>query len=993
MAPRLLRQASQASDIASAKLGTQLKRSVGRASRLIALQRARANLLVKAVLWPNSRERTVLIASIRRRLNGDPPPPVAPHQAAVAEYVLWQDRFDTPTEPDIIRLKQTEADQPDTLIVARFSAATVRHIDRTVDTLRNGIGIRWKAQIILADDAKADSVEYAASDERVRILSAESARFRFQREERPGGSVMVLLDGGALPRPHGIRVLVDALVSNPNATIAYCDEDMLRADGTSDDPWFKPAYSPLLAAQGALFGRMVAVRMSDKTADTLRSMAAPDATVDAIARDIAKRCGKSAVVHVPHVLFHNVTPRPSPVAVSLPLLPEILPTTSIIIPTRDAWDVLSICLDSLERTDWPRDRLEIIVVDNGSTDPATLEGLSSGEQTGRIRVLRDPGRFNYSRLNNMAVRAARGDLLVLLNNDTEILDPAWLRTLAAYALQPQAGAVGSKLLYPDRTVQHGGVVLGIQGVAGHAHLFLDADEGGYQSLATLTHEVAAVTGACLAVTRDAYEAVGGLDETFQVSFNDIVFCLDLIASGRTNVYVAAPLLMHHESKTRGLDDKPEKIRRARSEARRAWMRHADLLRDDPYYSPNLSLEIPYALAFAPRRRAAWRQATGATLKIMMLSLTHAQGHGVAVVIDQQVRHLASRGHEIIVAGVRGKRDFDYGGRSVIEVHDPRSAATLAADHGVDVIVAHTPPYFSVARWTGAYPPVIAYDYGEPEPDFFPEAAIRREIQAEKDASLSMCGRVFAISNAVAAEATSPPGRVIPLGNAHLGRWTPQSAERRRRIRLERGWEDCFVVLNVCRFHAAERAYKGVDLYADVQAALQVIDPELSIRTVFVLCGKGDPTDVVAMQDRCLSVFANVTDEEMADLYAAADLYANFSRWEGYNLGIGQALAMGLPVVASDIPAHRAFGVTVVSSAAEAARRVRDFGRQPPERVPRVWEWDESLRAFAAEIEDIAAETRPWGSRNADPTHADREATAARLAGSGWCGSSAASAPD
>ncbi len=822
--------------------------------------------------------------------------------------------------------------------------------ERTAEALERCVGISWSA--VFAFDPGCEPDAPARYEARTR----EDARFRpGARGEFPDDALVILLEGGAIPRAHGLRVLADALVRAPAAVLAYADEDRLPNAGPPENPWFKPEFSAMLAEQGVLLGRMLAVRPEGgDAAELIRRFADSGASPGAVARGIALAAGAQGVVHVPHVLFHDAMPPLAPAALHAPPLPDPLPLASILIPTRDGWHLLGPCLESLKRTDWPADRLEVIVADNGSTDIETLEGIEAAERAGDIRVLRDPRPFNYAQLNNTAARASRGDLLVFLNNDTEVLDPAWLRKLAAFAMQPGAGAVGPKLLYEDGTVQHGGVVLGIQGVAAHAHLFLGAAEGGYHGLANLTHEVAAVTGACLAVPRAAFEAVGGLDETFRVAFNDIVLCLDLHASGRRNVYVAEPLLTHHESKTRGFDDTPEKVGVLRRETQLAWKRHARLLRHDPFYSPNLSLEAQYQLAFAPRRRPAWRNRAGRSLRVMMISATHARGHGVAVVIDLQVRALLARGHEVIVAGHPSAQDFPYHGRTVIEVRDPRSAATLAADLEADIIVAHTPPFFGIARWTGAHPPVLAYDYGEPPPDLFSDAAARREVLGDKDMGLSMCTRVLAISEAVAAESRIRPDGVLPLGNGHLGRWNPAMADRRRRVRRERGWDALLVVLNVCRFHAGERAYKGVDQYADMREALEIADPALASRTVFVLCGKGDAEDVQAMRARGLHVIANVSDAEMTDLYAAADAYANFSRWEGYNLGIGQALAMGLPVVASDIPAHRAFGVAVTNDAGEAALLLSEMAGRPVERAPRIWEWDEALAAFVAEVESVCS---------------------------------------
>jgi glycosyltransferase involved in cell wall biosynthesis len=342
---------------------------------------------------------------------------------------------------------------------------------------------------------------------------------------------------------------------------------------------------------------------------------------------------------------------------------------------------------------------------------------------------------------------------------------------------------------------------------------------------------------------------------------------------------------------------------------------------------------------------------------MIVSITHARGHGVAVVIDQQVSALVAHGHEVVLAGYCSPNDFTYGGRPVLEVHDPRSVATLALDLEVDIIVAHTPPFFGVTRWTGAFPPVISYDHGEPPPDLFSDAAARRQLNDIKDIELASSTAVYTNSQAVADEAFVKPRGVLPLGNSHLGRWDADAAARREFVRAKDGWVDRFVVLNVCRFGEGERRYKGVDTFAAIHDMLYAQDPLLASRAVFVLCGKGTEEDVAAMEYAGLEVRANVTDEEMSGLYAAADAYANFSLWEGYNLGIGQALAMGLPVVASDNPAHRAFGVSVCQGAGDAARLLAGIAKRPRSREPVIWEWKYAMELFVAAVEDVASEVQ------------------------------------
>jgi GT2 family glycosyltransferase len=294
-----------------------------------------------------------------------------------------------------------------------------------------------------------------------------------------------------------------------------------------------------------------------------------------------------APLHLPFILHHRRTrPEPALPANELPPTAGTQPRVSVIVPTRNRADLLRNCLEGLGRTDY-RD-LEIIIVDNDSDDPESLAYLDQLRTHG-ITVLRIEGEFNYSALNNAAVEAAQGEFLCFLNNDIEIVEPSWLQWLVSHGARPDIGAVGARLLYPDGTLQHAGVFIGIGGGAAHAHRFLNADERGYFDRSRLPQRVSAVTGACLVVSRDKFLAVGGFDETnFRVAFNDIDLCLKLDERGWQSFYEPRATLIHHESKSRGSDK--EKANRARfadelSALKRIW--HTDERRD-PFHHPQLS---------------------------------------------------------------------------------------------------------------------------------------------------------------------------------------------------------------------------------------------------------------------------------------------------------------------------------------------------------------------------------------------------------------------
>jgi GT2 family glycosyltransferase len=264
------------------------------------------------------------------------------------------------------------------------------------------------------------------------------------------------------------------------------------------------------------------------------------------------------------------------------------PRVTIVLPTRDHADDLERCLASVfQRTTYAN--FELLLVDNGTREAAALETIERyARADARLRVLPMDVPFNYSRLNNAAVREATGEVLVLLNNDTEIVTPDWLEALLEQALRPAIGAVGANLLYPDGRVQHGGVVLGIGGVAGHSHRgYPPGDAGYFGALRTITN-YSAVTAACLAVRRSVYDAVGGLDETLTVAFNDVDFCLRIRAAGYRNVWLPHVVLRHGESRSRGHDIGLAKTHRSLAESRVMLDRWHATIDDDPYYSPHLT---------------------------------------------------------------------------------------------------------------------------------------------------------------------------------------------------------------------------------------------------------------------------------------------------------------------------------------------------------------------------------------------------------------------
>jgi GT2 family glycosyltransferase len=975
------------------------------ARTMISLLFQRARLVSRALAPFRSSARSVTTGLPHRRLGWQPVPTadaVPSPLDEVSSYQGWIKQFDrlTKRDTDSIQRHIAATDMPALLVVLQFGPASQRRASGAVAQLRRQIFGRWVAVLCFHETCNLNTIEQVKAeigkDDRFMVVQTPLADgVRREIDRMSNRDWMVVGTSEVMLREHTLYMFAATAYAQPNAQVIYSDQDRLTSGRERYGPYFKAQFSPELFSRTNFLGPCVLIR-SKKT--SLASLVDETSALNGVARvveDAVVAATSETVVHIPFVLYHmdetegeglahgnpgalNSRQKSGPPhkdhsvcahnvqgeAKELPIQSddEILPTVTVIIPTKDNVSMLRQCVsDVRDRTSYPARKLEIVVVDNCSADSETLAFLDSLSDVSNVVVLKYQKEFNYSHINNFAARIASGDILVLLNNDTRVIDPNWLRHLVRYASQDRVGAVGPKLLYPNRTVQHGGVVVGIGGVAGHAHVGIREGEGGYCNLANLTHEVSAVTGACLAIRRTVYWEVGGLDPELAVAFNDVLLCLAARARGYRSIFVAHPLMFHLESKTRGLDNTPEKAALFRQEAAYVRRKFPEVFKDDPYYNPNLSLDQVYGLAFPTRRSKPWREFTrksGDALRILMLSSAYEIGHGVAVVLEIQAAFLLNQGYEIYIGGPMGKNEFAYEGCQRIYLDDPRVAATFAVEHDIDCVVAHTPPFFSTVRWLGHWPKFMIYDYGEPNPDFFPDAAQRKDVLGEKHFCISCADRTYAISEAVRLESTTDRVGVIPLGNSHLAVWSDDLMPRRAGTRAKFSWDDKIVVLNVCRFHEAERHYKGVDVYASAAAEIGISNPTLRSKVVFVLCGKATENDVVAMQSLGLDVFANVSDSELVDLYSAADIYMNFSKWEGYNLGIGQALALGLPVIASDIPAHREFPIFTSNDLEQIANRFRQVAEQlilegmTSTRKPIIMPWDNPLAKFADTISEL-----------------------------------------
>ena len=392
------------------------------------------------------------------------------------------------------------------------------------------------------------------------------------------GNWLLPIRAGDCVAPELGRVLAGGLIDDAPGLL-FWDEDR-RVAGHRAKTWIKPDWDHrLFGARDGLTGScLVHLDHGGDQGDADRAVAWPQ-----FLHDRAGQC-QPPPRHLPLVLTHRAT---GPCALTAAARPALLRavSVSVIVPTRDRAALLETCLAGLAETQFPGSR-ELIILDNGSIEPRTIALFRHLEQTGVARVIACPGPFNFAALANKGVAEATGELVCLLNNDIEVRDPAWLALMAAYAVEDDVGAVGARLLFPDGSIQHAGVALGVGDAAGHVEKGSVPEDSPGSPWHAIDRTVSAVTGACLLVSREKYLAIGGMDSTaFAVDFNDVDVCLRLAARGWQTVYCADATLVHHESKSRGTRRSGADLVRFERELanlRERW--HTDRI-VDRYHSP------------------------------------------------------------------------------------------------------------------------------------------------------------------------------------------------------------------------------------------------------------------------------------------------------------------------------------------------------------------------------------------------------------------------
>ena len=594
-------------------------------TRRRAMLRSSLKMVTRAVGW-----------ALGKRAARNGPPPAQRHLSESTppdEYLRWIARH----EPNASQLEKQRvfpfAVAPKISVVVPVYNPPAEYLEAMVKSVLAQTYANW--ELCLADASPKEHVrpilqKYAAQDSRIRVQFLETnlgiAGNSNAALALATGDFVALLDHDDTLAPFALHEMATAIVANPLAEFLYSDEDKLDTAGERVEPNFKPEWSP-----ETLLSRNYICHLLVLKRDLVERIGGFRAGFDgAQDYDLVLRAGEVAkrIVHVPRVLYHwrmhaastalnkgskNYAYDHGKQAIAEHLartgvdasvhdglalgmyhviyLLKHQPLVTVIIPNKDHPEMLARCVDSLAKSSYAN--YELIVVENGSTLPATHDYYARLKRDPRARVLEWTKPFNYAAVNNFAARAAKGELLLFLNNDIESINPDWLEELVKRAVQPGVGAVGAKLYYADDTIQHAGLIIGMGGVAGHSHLNYPRSAPGHMQRLQYAQNVAAVTGACLLMKKCVFDEVGGFDEGFVLAFNDVDICLQVLAKGYRIVWTPDAELYHLESKTRGPEDTEDKQKRFKREIDLFHLKWGEFLKaGDPYYSRHFRLDRP-----------------------------------------------------------------------------------------------------------------------------------------------------------------------------------------------------------------------------------------------------------------------------------------------------------------------------------------------------------------------------------------------------------------
>ena len=537
------------------------------------------------------------------------------------------------TEADFDRVKSSQAGldkKPLISLVMPVFNVDPQWLQAAVESVESQLYENWELCIVDDASSREETISYLKTirhpririrylDNNRNISGATNEAIRFAR-----GEYLAFMDNDDELTPDALYEMVKA-INETDADLIYSDEDFIGLDGQYTDPHFKPDYSPdLLLSHNYITHFVVASKTLVEEVGLLDSRYDGAQDHELLLRLTEKA---SQIHHIQKVLYHwrrsetstSFSPDAKPGALISARMAlqstlerraidaEVIdekepfffrvkrrikgsPLVSIVIPFRDKPDLLKTCVNSiLDHSTW--ENFEIIAVSNNSRSSETFSLIHQLEdKSSRFHCIEFNEEFNFSRVVNYGVSQSNGEYLIILNNDIEVISWDWIEAMLEHAQREEVGAVGAKLLYPNNTIQHAGIIIGLGGYAGHSHKLCRVNSPGYFNLLQSIHNVSAVTGACLMIARSKFDEINGFDEkNFKIAYNDVDFCLRLRERGLLNVFTPYAELYHHESISRGYEDTEEKQQRFSGEKERLRLRHGSILEQgDPYYNPNLT---------------------------------------------------------------------------------------------------------------------------------------------------------------------------------------------------------------------------------------------------------------------------------------------------------------------------------------------------------------------------------------------------------------------
>ena len=471
----------------------------------------------------------------------------------------------------------------------------------TIESVISQIYPNWVLHILSSDNSNIEFVEKISSISDGRVKFADSFTI-------PDGTWVVELNHDMMLHEAALLVSAVSISENPEITIVYSDHEHLDNSGNFCDPHMKPDWNPDLLASMNYMGPFIVYR-----SELWKSYRRKGIEQHGFLLETTKGLKNEQIFHIPHILvsvkIHDRESHLHPKVRRVHYeIPSPAPLVSILIPTRDQGQMLERCLKSIfDMTDYTN--FEIVLVDHETKQSKAQKIISAFNENANFHVINFSGLFNFASMINRAAEIANGQILVLLNNDTEVIEASWLTELVSQVSRPEVGIVGPLLLFEDATIQHAGVHPGVGGLMGHGHKHLPGDSAGYFNRLKTVHEVAAVTGACLASEKALWNEVGGLDEdNLAVAYNDIDICLKVREKGLRVLFTPFSKLKHHESVSRGVDDDPVRNPRLEKEISVMTRRWGNFLESDPAYNPNLSFDGGgFKLENFPRKLPIWKQ--------------------------------------------------------------------------------------------------------------------------------------------------------------------------------------------------------------------------------------------------------------------------------------------------------------------------------------------------------------------------------------------------